>query len=379
MDFFRQLMLNNRKGSGPASISRSISFHSRKNAAFSSSSPLFRHARFFFPPTVFCGAILGLSWWAQTPAGSATVKNTAYRFRRLSQPYLRMMQDSVVPIAPSFLRINPWIENWKQQPFERKLCDGIIAANLGVYSLWQSKSFRTRVQLYNYFTTNVFSFRRGLPLIGSAFSHNSFGHFALNMYAFKSFATPLCTLLGWPGFLGLYLSSAAFSSYAAAIRKVAIRSSVPSLGASGAIFALFGCSTVLFPGQRIKIIGLPYSTSGDRALLFAMALDALGLLRKWKRLDHSAHLAGAVFGYLWGVSVLGMCKRLRRKYYPSNLPSQPSPFRNYSRPPPTTTTTATATSFLPHNFLSRSHPSRYRYLREDGAGRAPVPQSSFAH
>ncbi|EGO20784.1 hypothetical protein SERLADRAFT_442128 [Serpula lacrymans var. lacrymans S7.9] len=75
---------------------------------------------------------------------------------------------------------------------------------------------------------------------------------------------------------------------------------LPSLGASGAIYAAVTLSALAFPDASISLIFLPFFAipiqSGVGAII---ALDAIGILRGWKMFDHYAHLSGATFGVLY--------------------------------------------------------------------------------
>ncbi|KAN0063947.1 hypothetical protein ACQY0O_003553 [Thecaphora frezii] len=73
-----------------------------------------------------------------------------------------------------------------------------------------------------------------------------------------------------------------------------------SLGASGAVYAALVMSACAFPEARISLIFLPFfSVPIGLGVSGLVAFDLVGALRCWPMFDHVAHLAGALFGYLY--------------------------------------------------------------------------------
>ena len=155
-----------------------------------------------------------------------------------------------------------------------------------------------------YFLTSPSAKAKCLPMLLSAFSHHSFLHFSFNMFALWSFGVPLVEKLGKEHFLSIYLSSAVFSSLTSAIYKVLIKSPNPSLGASGALFAMLGIFGTLFPDRQLQLIFLPnFTFSAENGIKGLATFDACGMLAgfllKNVFLDHAAHLGGLLFGVWW--------------------------------------------------------------------------------
>ncbi|KAJ8128999.1 hypothetical protein O1611_g4634 [Lasiodiplodia mahajangana] len=73
---------------------------------------------------------------------------------------------------------------------------------------------------------------------------------------------------------------------------------MPALGASGALFALFGILGVSFPYAEVGIILLPGSIPIGEALTYVALFDAIGIFVKYPfiRLGHAAHLGGLALG-----------------------------------------------------------------------------------
>ena len=72
------------------------------------------------------------------------------------------------------------------------------------------------------------------------------------------------------------------------------------MGASGALFALIGIYGTLFPENELAIIFLPmFPFRADTGIKGLACLDVVGLILKWRVLDHAAHLGGLLFGIIW--------------------------------------------------------------------------------
>ncbi|KAG7444432.1 uncharacterized protein BT62DRAFT_1029602 [Guyanagaster necrorhizus] len=91
--------------------------------------------------------------------------------------------------------------------------------------------------------------------------------------------------------------SAVSNSAASATRKAAASSIMPSLGASGAIYACVTMTALAFPNGQIALTIPPsYPIDIQLGVGALLALDVLGVIRGWRFFDHFAHLGGAAFG-----------------------------------------------------------------------------------
>lgn len=84
--------------------------------------------------------------------------------------------------------------------------------------------------------------------------------------------------------------------------KAALRSPIPSIGASGAVCAVLGAFCMLEPQAQlcvpILVNVVPHSFSAGSAAWFILAFEAFGALFLVRRspIDHAAHLGGLMFG-----------------------------------------------------------------------------------
>lgn len=74
----------------------------------------------------------------------------------------------------------------------------------------------------------------------------------------------------------------------------------PSLGASGAVCAIFATSALLFPHNQYQIMFIPYPIEAENLLPGLVGFDTIGLIYshfKTSQLGHGAHLGGYLCGY----------------------------------------------------------------------------------
>jgi rhomboid-like protein len=192
---------------------------------------------------------------------------------------------------------------WNQKSQGEKLALGIIGINTLVFALWNTKIISSHV-MHRYFVHDPAS-GRALTLWTSAYSHNAFLHLGFNMYALYGFLPILKSESGmsWEHTLAFYNGAALVSSLASHIGGILLSRSrpiIPSLGASGAIWALLAATAVVAPHIKVGIIFLPgTSFSMSELIPILMAFDAAGIILGWRTFDHVAHLAGAGFGLLY--------------------------------------------------------------------------------
>ncbi|MEG9224512.1 rhomboid family intramembrane serine protease [Aeromicrobium sp. Sec7.5] len=126
-------------------------------------------------------------------------------------------------------------------------------------------------------------------LLTSAFLHAGAMHLLFNMFGLYIFGQFLEERLGTARFVAFYLASAVFSG---AVVFLLTGPSVPTVGASGAVFAMFGLALVL----------LLKSGEDVRTLVVLLGINALLSLRDG--ISWQGHLGGFVAGVLFGVAVI---------------------------------------------------------------------------
>ena len=127
-------------------------------------------------------------------------------------------------------------------------------------------------------------------LITSAFIHASFLHIGLNMFVLWIVGAPMEQALGRGRFILLYFASA-FAGSAGALLQAPL---VPTIGASGAIFGLFGAALVM-ERQGFLVLGGSATSLVVVNLVFSFAF-ASSLHIAWG--GHLGGLAGGALGAL---------------------------------------------------------------------------------
>ena len=134
-------------------------------------------------------------------------------------------------------------------------------------------------------------------LVTYMFLHGGLMHLFFNMWILFMFGTAVEKYWGRKQFLTYYF----FTGIGAGICSLvtSLNSSIPVVGASGAIFGLLVAYAMLFPDSIILVFFILPMKARHAVLLFA-AIDLMGALSNpGTGIAYFAHLGGALFGYLY--------------------------------------------------------------------------------
>ena len=194
----------------------------------------------------------------------------------------------------------------------------LLAANLAVFCFELSRGAALEPFLYRFgvvpahwMVASPSDFldwpRLFLALLTSQFLHGGFFHLGSNMLYLWIFADNVEDRLGHGRFLLLYLGGGVASAVVQLLMSP--RSSVPMVGASGAIAAVLGAYLLLFPSARIVTL-VPLWFFWERVELPAFLFLGLWFLLQWVQgltsLGQVADVGGIAFWAHIGGFISGM-------------------------------------------------------------------------
>ena len=137
--------------------------------------------------------------------------------------------------------------------------------------------------------------REYATLLTSGFVHADFMHLLFNAFTFWAFGFGLERAIGSERFFWLYAFGLLMSDLGTWVRH-RHRPEYRTLGASGAITAVLFASIVYFPTGSIYILPIPVPIPSPLFALAYLAYTWVASRRPEGRINHDAHLSGALAG-----------------------------------------------------------------------------------
>jgi membrane associated rhomboid family serine protease len=138
-------------------------------------------------------------------------------------------------------------------------------------------------------------------IVTSGFVHADLPHLIFNMVTFWFFAFPLERQIGPVRFAVLYFLALVVSDLGTYF-KHRNDPQYASLGASGAISAVLFAAIVYFPWMKLFIIPIPLPIPAPLFAVGYVAYSWYSARQARGRINHDAHLGGALFGLLFVLS-----------------------------------------------------------------------------
>lgn len=197
---------------------------------------------------------------------------------------------------------------FEQTLYNRRLVSKIIIVNIVIFLFWNlgsSSESESEFMVNNFLVSwNHLLDGRYWVLLTSAFSHTMLFHLFMNMFVLRSFGSVVEATLGSQRFLKFYLIASVVSSLSHALVSTYLmnKPDLPALGASGAVSGVIMLFAVLFPRERILILGL-IPIPAIWGVIMMAGLDIWGLMAQTEGgglpIGHGAHLGGTLTGILY--------------------------------------------------------------------------------
>ena len=191
----------------------------------------------------------------------------------------------------------------------------IIAVNILVFirSITNPESYNTLITTYGLIPTQIMGGNNLASLVTSMFLHADLIHLGLNMLFLLLSGDAVERELGNLKFLGLYLTCGIIAGLFHAYLNSS--SSIPTIGASGAIFGILAAFAILFPFRWVlKLFGfiplpLPAIIFVFITILTETAYVSSGII---ENVAHTAHVGGFLAGFFLTLTIIPKKTKTRR-------------------------------------------------------------------
>ncbi len=203
-------------------------------------------------------------------------------------------------------------ENWKSYVRYYPVTCLLILANVFMFILLTLNGGSTDVRTLIEFgaIVDVSPFKEELwRYFAAIFLHNGLSHLFFNSFALLVFAPPLERLLGWWRYALLYVAGGIIANVLtiAISSRTVVEVGTASVGASGAIYAIYGAFLYIAVMQRAMM------DEGSRKTLYGLLMIGIIMSFATPYVNWVAHIGGLVAGFfLYGLIIRVFNIRLRQ-------------------------------------------------------------------
>lgn len=199
----------------------------------------------------------------------------------------------------------PWRKWIRSIISTQELVYSIVGLNLAVLVLWRIPRYTQT--MYNHFSLSVGGIMQGRlhTLVTSVFSHSSPIHLGFNTFVQLTTLSVLFHQLKPDEYATVFMVSGLTASFGSLIFKFLARQAIPSVGVSGALFGLFSWMCISSHQEMfttffdLTFSGLEFLKIITGLEIFLLCLNFVPVIGpRMPRIDHVAHLSGALGGLL---------------------------------------------------------------------------------
>ncbi|MEC0239105.1 rhomboid family intramembrane serine protease [Paenibacillus dokdonensis] len=202
-------------------------------------------------------------------------------------------------------------ENWKSYLRYYPITTILFVANIIMFLVLAFNGGASNNQTLVKFgaLTNVDGYNEWWRYVSSLFLHGGFSHLLFNDFAILVFAPPLERLLGAWRYALLYLLSGVIGNILSVAHYNRIGETLITIGASGAIYGVYGAFLYIALLQR------NWMDDASRKTVYALLLFGIifSLVSPGMNINWMAHLGGLVGGFfIYGLMARIVKKRVKR-------------------------------------------------------------------
>jgi membrane associated rhomboid family serine protease len=207
-------------------------------------------------------------------------------------------------------------EVWNPTRQVSKATITLIVINIAIFVLQQVFDGSAAIHNLKFIPDQVRQGQHLYSVVTAMFLHGSVAHIAANLYFLYTFGDNVEDFLGWLNFTLLYLVCGLIAQMSYFFSNM--HSTIPVLGASGAISGVLAAYMILFSKRKIfvMIVAWPVRIRAVWCGLFWLSLQILGAAEGRMGIAWSAHIGG----FIAGAALVQIYLGYEQEYAPASFP-----------------------------------------------------------